>query len=74
MGRKHFGKEEKLRVTSNFSFSHSDFKRCVLQTHKNQGLFGKGLTLSQWQILDSSKMKELADNNFKLDENGNKLS
>ena len=35
--------KEKLLVTSNFSFSHSVFKRLVLQTHKNQGLFGKGL-------------------------------
>ena len=25
--------------------SHSVFKRLVLQRHKNQGLFGKGLTL-----------------------------
>ena len=37
---------EKLLVTSNFSFSHSVFKRLVLQTHKNQGWFGKGLTHS----------------------------
>ena len=36
--------KEKLLVTSNFSFSHSVFKRLILQTHKNQGLFGKGLT------------------------------
>ena len=28
---------------SNFSFSHGVFKRLVLQTRKNQGLFGKGL-------------------------------
>ena len=28
---------------SNFSFSHSVFKRLVLQIRKNQGLFGKGL-------------------------------
>ena len=28
---------------SNFYFSHSVFKRLVLQTRKNQGLFGKGL-------------------------------
>ena len=28
-----------------FSFSHSVFKRLVLQTCKNKGLFGKGLTL-----------------------------
>ena len=33
----------KLLVTSNFSFSHSVFKRLVLQTRKIQGLFGKGL-------------------------------
>ena len=32
---------------SNFSFSHSVFKRLVLQTSKNQGLFGTGLTLDQ---------------------------
>ena len=42
-GWKHCGKKEKLLVTSNFSFSHSVFKRLVLQTCKNQGLFGKGL-------------------------------
>ena len=35
--------KEKLLVTSNFSFAHSVFKRLVLQTHENQGLFGKGL-------------------------------
>ena len=35
--------KEKLLVMSNFSFSHNVFKRLVLQTHKNQGLFGKGL-------------------------------
>ena len=29
---------------SNFSFSHSVFKRLAQQTRKNQGLFGKGLT------------------------------
>ena len=37
------GKKEKLLVTSNFSYSLSVFKRLVLQTRKNQGLFGKGL-------------------------------
>ena len=35
--------KEKLLFKSNFSFSHSVFKRLVLQTLKNQGLFGKGL-------------------------------
>ena len=32
-----------MLVTSNFSFSHSVFNRLVLQTRKNQGLFGRGL-------------------------------
>ena len=32
-----------MLFTSNFSFSHSVFKRLVLQTRINQGLFGKGL-------------------------------
>ena len=35
--------KEKLLVMSNFSFSHIVFKRLILQTCKNQGLFGKGL-------------------------------
>ena len=42
-GLKTLGEKEKLVVTSNFSFSHSVYKRLVLQTHKNRGLFGKGL-------------------------------
>ena len=32
-----------MLITSNFSFSQCVFKRLVLQTRKNQGLFGKGL-------------------------------
>ena len=36
--------KEKLLVMSNFSFSRIVFKRLVLQTRKNQGLFGKELT------------------------------
>ena len=42
MGSKHW-KKEKLLYTSDFSFSHSVLKRLVLQTCKNQALFGKGL-------------------------------
>ena len=47
--RKHYGKRRNcsLRAISpfptGFSFSHSVFKGLVLQTHKNQGLLGKGL-------------------------------
>ena len=40
--------KEKLLVTSNFSFSHSVFKRLFLQTHKNQGFFWKGLRRCVW--------------------------
>ena len=46
-GRKYCGEKEKLLVMSNVSFSHSVFKRLLLKTRKNKGLFGKGLTLSQ---------------------------
>ena len=42
-GQKTLWEKEKLLVTSNFSFSHSVFKRLQLQTRKNQGLFGKRL-------------------------------
>ena len=41
-GLKTMCEKEKLLITSNFSFSHSVFKRLVLQTRENQGLFGKG--------------------------------
>ena len=43
-GQKTLWEKGKLLVTSDFSFSHSVFKRLVLQTRKNKGLFGKGLT------------------------------
>ena len=46
---KTLGEKEQLLVTSNFSFSHSIFKRLVLQTRKNQGLFGKGLSVKNFQ-------------------------
>ena len=36
-------------------------------------LFGKGLTLSKQQILESSKLKEFVDDNFRFDENGRKF-
>ena len=42
-GLKTLWEMEKLLVTSNFSISHSVFKRLVPQTYKNQGFFWKGL-------------------------------
>ena len=44
MGKKHCGEKEKLLITSTFPFSHRVFERFVLQTRRNQGLFGKGLS------------------------------
>ena len=46
MARKHWEKE-KLLIRSYFSFCHSVFKRLMLQTCKNQGLFWKGLKYLQ---------------------------
>ena len=42
--------------------------RCLLSDCKFHLLFPKG------QVLDSSKLKDLADNNFKFDKNGAKYS
>ena len=42
-GWKTLWEKEKLFLRSNFSFSHSVFKRLVRHTRKNQGLFGNEL-------------------------------
>ena len=61
--------KEKLLVTRNFSFSHSVFKRLVLQTCKNQSLFGKGLTVLQTtKILGQSKMEVSTDDKINVSE------
>ena len=46
-----------MLVTGNFFFSRSVFKKLVLQTRKNQGLFEKGLTM----ILISEKFQDECD-------------
>ena len=43
--KKALWEKEKFLITSSFSFSHSVFKRLVLQTRKHKGLFGKGQIL-----------------------------
>ena len=48
-------------VMSNFSFFHSVFKRLVLQTRENQGLFGKGLPFTKQKFSDWSNFKAFAD-------------
>ena len=67
--------QKKLRekVTSIFSFSHNIFKSLLFHVHEKSALCSKGLTLSQMTILDSSKLKEITDDNFELDENSRKF-
>ena len=50
--------KEKLLISSNYSFSQGVFKRLVLQTRKNQGLFGKGLSVYH-KILCLSNPREV---------------
>ena len=52
--------------TKNHCFSFKRAWSCLVQIQL--------LTHYRRQILDSSKLKEFADNNFKFDENGKKLS
>ena len=49
--------KEKLAVMRNFSFFHSVFKRLELQTRKNHGLIGKGLTLPSDKFWDLTNVK-----------------
>ena len=57
-------------MKSNFSFSHSVFKKLMLQTRKYKGLFQR----VKRYISDSSKLKVSADDNLEFDENGKKFS
>ena len=53
-------------VTSNFSFSHSVFKRLVLQTRKNKGLFWERVnSIPEGTSCDSSKLRVFSDDNFR---------
>ena len=57
--------KEKLLITSNFSFSHSVFKRLVFQGRQKVSLCGNGLTLYQaTKILTLTKLKAFADDKF----------
>ena len=68
--------KEKLLVTSNFSFSHSVFKKLVSQGRQKVSLYGNGLTLYHSimmfnsvpndKILDWSIFKAFADDKIKL--------
>ena len=53
-------KKEKMLITSNLSFSHSVFERLVLQTHKNEGMFGKVLnTLERRSFTEQQNFREV---------------
>ena len=54
MARKLEEKEKSL-VTRNISFSQRVFERLVLQTYKNQGLFGKGLNIPEIKLENVGK-------------------
>ena len=64
-------KKEILLIMSNFCFFHNVFKGFILQTCKNQGLFGKGLTHNQ---TTNFRLFQNEENNFKFHENESKLS
>ena len=55
-----------MLITDIFSFSYKVFKGLNFQ--------GRHLTLSKEQILNSFKLKDFGDDNFKFDENAGKLS
>ena len=59
--------KEKMLVTSIFSFSSNVF-------FSISDIFPFNKLFPKRQILDFSKLKEFADDNFKLDKNGRKLS
>ena len=46
-GLKTLWEKENLLATSNLSFSHTVFKRLLMQTRKNLGLFRRGLSSLQ---------------------------
>ena len=73
-GKKTLWEKEKLLVMSNFSFSHSVFKRLVLQTRKNQGLFGKGLTLSQTTNFRLFQTERVSRRQLEIWRNGRRFS
>ena len=73
MDRKTVRKREML-VTSNFSFSHCVFKRLVLQTPINQGLFGNELTPSQTTNFTLYQIERFCRRQNEFNENGRKLS
>ena len=67
-GLKTLWKKEKSLVTSNFAFSHSVFKRLLLQTRRSHSLFGSVNSIPNDKILDGSKLKAFADDKMNVNE------
>ena len=70
-GSKILWEKEKLLVTSNFSFSHSVFKRLILQTHKKPGLVWEWvnypscvLMINPLEMLASKKIMSIRKKNI----------
>ena len=58
-GRKHCGKRRFCSLRAVSLFPHSVFKRHILQTRKNQRLFGKGLTfILLFANIDAENVKQ----------------
>ena len=74
MSRKHYGKRRNCssRAISPFPIM---FSKAVCCSCVKTSIYGvKGKVFPKRQIVDSSKLKEFADDNFELNENGRKIS
>ena len=72
MGKNYHLTARKLK-TKTRSFG-SCYSARTAHSDKSRSFSAHALTHYKWQILDSFKLKAFADDNFKFDENGRKLS
>ena len=68
------GKGEIARYEQFLLFPQCFQKTCAADTLKPGLVWERVIPLPDDKILDSSKLKEFADDNFEFDENGRKLS
>ena len=61
-------RKEQVAVSNYWSTKHIKYEYCLWRQYRSR------LDFPKRQISDSSKLKEFADSNFKLDENGKKFS
>ena len=72
MSRKHCGKRRKCRLLAFSPFRTTFSAAFFFMVVESQDSVVKGLNLSQTTNLDSSKLKEFADDSFEFNENGRK--